>query len=46
MAVTASDVVPDEADRDYLLELWKQCLVEMIADVEETNVAGTTHPKP
>lgn len=36
MTVTQRDVVPDEAGRDYLLELWKQCLVEMIADVEET----------
>ena len=36
MTITQRDVVPQESDRDYLLELWKQCLVEMIADVEDT----------
>ena len=36
MTITQRDVVPQESDREYLLELWKQCLVEMIADVEET----------
>src|ERR1700750_2457418 len=36
MTIAPRDVVPQESDREYLLELWKQCLVEMIADVEET----------
>jgi len=35
MTVAQRDVVPDANDRDYLLELWKGCLVEMMADVSE-----------
>ncbi|MHC2292872.1 hypothetical protein [Bradyrhizobium barranii] len=35
MTVGQRDVIPNKSDRDYLLELWKQCLVEMLASVAE-----------
>jgi hypothetical protein len=35
MTIAQRDVVPNESERDYLLELWKQCLVEMLANVGE-----------
>jgi len=35
MGIAQRDVVPNESDRDYLLEVWKQCLVEMLANVGE-----------
>lgn len=38
MAVAQRDVVPNESNQEYLLELWKQCLVEMLADVAEVKV--------
>jgi hypothetical protein len=36
MSVTERNVVPCEDDREFLVECWKECLVKMIADVEET----------
>jgi hypothetical protein len=36
MSITERDVVPCEDDREFLVECWKECLVKMIADVEET----------
>jgi hypothetical protein len=35
MTITERDVVPREDDQEFLLECWKQCLAEMLADVEE-----------
>jgi hypothetical protein len=35
MNITERDVVPCESDQEFLLECWKQCLAEMMADVEE-----------
>ncbi|MEY9182350.1 hypothetical protein [Bradyrhizobium sp. USDA 313] len=35
MTIAQRDVVPSESHQSYLLELWKQCLVEMLADVAE-----------
>jgi hypothetical protein len=35
MTVTEYDVIPCEDDREFLVECWKQCLAEMMADVEE-----------
>ena len=36
MSITERDVVPCEDDREFLVECWKECLVKMLADVEET----------
>lgn len=35
MTIAQRDVVPSRSDQDYLLELWKGSLVEMMADVSE-----------
>ena len=35
MSITQRDVVPCEDDREFLLECWKGCLIEMLADVAE-----------
>jgi hypothetical protein len=35
MTVTERDVVPCEDDREFLVECWKRCLAEMMADVDE-----------
>jgi hypothetical protein len=36
MTITERDVVPRETDQDFLVDCWKGCLAEMIADVHET----------
>jgi hypothetical protein len=36
MTITERDVVPCESDQEFLVDCWKECLVEMLADVEET----------
>ena len=38
MTITERDVVPRESDQDFLVECWKGCLAEMIADVNETKL--------
>ncbi len=35
MTVAQRDVVPNESNQEYLLELWKGCLVEMLAGVAD-----------
>ncbi|WP_143198734.1 hypothetical protein [Bradyrhizobium sp. AS23.2] len=38
MTIAERDVVPRESDQEFLVECWKQCLAEMIADVRETKL--------
>jgi hypothetical protein len=38
MTTTESDFVPSESNQDLLVECWKGCLAEMIADVKETKI--------
>ncbi|MBR1174870.1 collagen-like protein [Bradyrhizobium sp. KB893862 SZCCT0404] len=35
MTIAQRDVVPSESHQGYLLEVWKECLVEMLADVAD-----------
>ena len=38
MTITERDVIPRGSDQEFLVECWKQCPAEMIADVGETKI--------